>query len=79
MLKLIALNYTVMLNDDSQWLNIREKNNNFLGTSLIGFSDTRFSHKKRCYQTNIKHILSLCCFYINSKIECEIIAIQKFI
>ncbi len=40
MLKLIALNYTVMLNGYSQWLNIREKKIP-RDISSIGINDTR--------------------------------------
>ncbi len=35
MLKLIALNYTVMLNGYSQWLNIKGKNNFILFNSIF--------------------------------------------
>ncbi len=41
MFKLIALNYTVMLNGYSQWLNIRGKKEQFpRDISSIGISDT---------------------------------------
>ncbi len=40
MLKLIALNYTVMLNDFNQWLNIRGKNLFHRDISIIGINDT---------------------------------------
>ncbi len=73
MLKLIALNYTVMLNGYSQWLNIKGENN-FIETSVVLISVMlAFNHKKDA----IKEILnSLCCLYIvHLKIECEIIAI----
>ncbi len=73
MLKLIAFNYTVMLNGHSQWLNI-EKKNNFLETSVVLVSVIlAFSHKKYAIKQILK-ILCLC-FYINLKIECEIIVI----
>ncbi len=59
MLKLIALNYTVMLNGYSQWLNIREKNN-FIETSVLLVSVIlAFSHKK----VAIKQILNIYCLY----------------
>ncbi len=64
MLKLIALNYTVMLNGYRQWLNIRGENN-FIETLVVLVSVIlAFSHKK----TNIKNMLSLRCLYINLKI-----------
>ncbi len=45
MLKLIAVNYTVMLNGYSQWLK-----NNFIETSVVLVSVIlAFSHKKRCH------------------------------
>ncbi len=72
MLKLIALNYAVLLNGYSQWLNIKGKKY-FTETSVVLISVMlAFNHKK----VNIKNILSLCCLYIvHLKIECEIIAI----
>ncbi len=69
MLKLIALNYTVMLNGYSQWLNIRKKY--FLETSVYWPA----AIKKMPLNKILENILSLCCLYINFKIECEIIAI----
>ncbi len=46
MLKLIAVDYTVMLNGYSQWLNIKGKNN-FIETSVVLISVMlAFNHKK---------------------------------
>ncbi len=46
MLKLIAVNYTVMLNGYSQWLNIKG-GNNFIETSVVLISVMlAFNHKK---------------------------------
>ncbi len=75
MLKLIALNYTVMLNVYSQWLNIKGEKN-FIETSVVMISVMlAFNHKKDALK-KYKNILSLCCLYIvHLKIECEIIAI----
>ncbi len=55
MLKLIALNYTVMLNGYSQWLNIK-------GTSVVLISVMlAFNHKKDA----IKEILlKIYCLYV---------------
>ncbi len=47
MLKLIAVNYTVMLNGYSQWLNIRGKKLFCRGISSIGISDTGLQSKKK--------------------------------
>ncbi len=59
MLKLIALNYNVMLNGYSQWLNIR--GHFFIGKSvLIGIVILAFSHKKDA----IKQILKIYCLYV---------------
>ncbi len=72
MLKLIALNYTVMLNGHSQWFNIKRKN--YFIETLISVI-LAFNHKKDAI-TEILKIYSLCCFYIvHLKIECVIIAI----
>ncbi len=71
MLKLIAVNYTVMLNGYSQWLNIKGKKVVLISVMLA------FNHKK-VYKIYLykKNILSLCCLYIvHLKIECEILAI----
>ncbi len=47
MLKLISLNYTVMLNGYSQWLNIKGKKNNFIETLVVLISVMlAFNHKK---------------------------------
>ncbi len=47
MLKLIALNYTVMLNGYRQWLNIRGENS-FIETLVVLVSVIlAFSHKKK--------------------------------
>ncbi len=73
MLKLIALNYTVMLNGFSQWLNIKGKNY-FIETSVVLISGMPSIIKKMPLK-KYKNILYLCCLYINLKIECEIIAI----
>ncbi len=46
MLKLIAVNYTVILNGYSQWLNIKGKKNNFIETSVVLISVMlAFNHK----------------------------------
>ncbi len=59
MLKLIALNYTVMLNGYSQWLNIKGKNN-FIETSVVLISVMlAFNHKDA-----IKEILKIYCLYV---------------
>ncbi len=59
MLKLIALNYNVMLNGYNQWLSIR--GNFFIGKSvLIGISDTGLQSKKDA----IKQILKIYCLYV---------------
>ncbi len=55
MLKLIAVNYTVMLNGYSQWLNIKGKNN-FIETSL-GLISVMLA-------LSILKIYCLCCLYI---------------
>ncbi len=75
MLKLIAVNYTVILNGYIQWLNIKGENN-FIETSVVLISVMlAFNHKKVPLK-KYKNILSLCCLYIvHLKIECEIIAI----
>ncbi len=60
MLKLIALNYTVMLNGCSQWLNIKGKNY-FIETSVVLISVMlAFNHKKDA----IKEILKIYCLYV---------------
>ncbi len=76
MLKLIALNYTVMLNGYSQWLNIKGKNN-FIETSVVLISVMlAINHKKDAIKEILKIYCLLCCLYIvHLKIECEIIAI----
>ncbi len=57
MLKLIAVNYTVMLNGYSQWLNIKGKNN-FIETSVVLISVMlAFNHKKDAIKRNIKNML----------------------
>ncbi len=59
MLKLIALNYTVMLNGYSQWLLRGE--NNFIETSVVLISVMlAFNHKKDA----IKEILKIYCLYV---------------
>ncbi len=75
MLKLIAVNYTVMLNGYSQWLNIKGKNN-VIETSVVLISVMlAFNHKKDAIKEILK-IYCLCCLYIvHLKIECEIIAV----
>ncbi len=61
MLRLTALNYTVMLNGYSQWLNI--KKNNFLETSVVSVSlILTFSHKKDA----IEQVLKIYCLYVVS-------------
>ncbi len=47
-----------------------EKTKQFYRDSSIGISDTRLQSLNKC-----KKKYRLCCFYINLKIECEIIAI----
>ncbi len=76
MSKLIAVNYTVMLNGYSQWLNIKGENY-FIETSVV-LIFMIFNHKKDA----IKEILKMYCLYVvctlyivHLKIECEIIAI----
>ncbi len=60
MLKLVALNYTVMLNDYSQGLNSREK---ILEKSVVLVSVIlAFSHNKDA----IKQILKIDCLYVFS-------------
>ncbi len=60
MLKLIAVNYTVMLNGYSQWLNIKGKNI-FIETSVVLISVMlAFNHKKDA----IKEILKIYCLYV---------------
>ncbi len=60
MLKLIAVNYTVMLNGYSQWLNIKGKNN-FIETSVVLISVMlAFNRKKDA----IKEILKIYCLYV---------------
>ncbi len=54
MLKLIALNYTVMLNGYSQWLNIRKKKNPRASVVLVSVILV-LSHKKDA----IKQILKI--------------------
>ncbi len=56
MLKLIALNYTVMLNGYSQWLNIRGTTSVVLVSVILAFT-----HKNA-----IKQILKICYFYVVS-------------
>ncbi len=75
MLKLIAVNYTVMLNGYSQWLNIKGEFF-FIETSVVLISVMlTFNHKKDAIKEILK-IYCLCCFYIvHLKIECEIIVI----
>ncbi len=47
MLKSIALNYTVMLNGYSQWLNIKGEKNYFIEASVVLLSVMlAFNHKK---------------------------------
>ncbi len=46
MLKLIALNYTVMLNGYSQWLNIKGEKQFYRDISSIDISDAGLHHKK---------------------------------
>ncbi len=50
---------------------------NFIEKSVLVSVILAFSHKKKKMPLNkyYKNILSLCCLYINFKIECEIIAI----
>ncbi len=75
MLKLISLNYTVMLNGYSQWLNIRGKNY-FIETLVVLVSVIlAYNQKKMPLNKQTKNTLSLCCLYINLKIEYTIIAI----
>ncbi len=60
MLKLIAVNYTVILNGYSQWLNIKGENN-FIDTSVVLISVMlAFNHKKDA----IKEILKIYCLYV---------------
>ncbi len=57
MLKLIAVNYTVMLNDYSQWLNIKGKNY-FIETSVVLISGMlAFNHKKMPLKKYKKYIV----------------------
>ncbi len=68
MLKLLALNYNVMLNGYSQWLNIRGhslEGNQYQLVSVI----LAFSHKKKMTLNKHSNILYLCCLYIHLKIE----------
>ncbi len=56
MLKLIAVNYTVMLNGYSQWLNIKGEFFFFIETSVVLISVMlAFNHKKDA----IKEILKM--------------------
>ncbi len=60
MLKLIAVNYTVMLNGYSQWLNIKGKNY-FIETSVVLISVMlAINHKTDA----IKEILKIYCLYV---------------
>ncbi len=60
MLKLIAVNYTVMLNGYSQWLNIKGEKY-FIETSVVLISVMlAFNHKKDA----IKEILKIYCLYV---------------
>ncbi len=59
MFKLIPLNYTVMLNGYSQWLNIKGENY-FIETSVVLISVMlAFNHKKDAIKEILKNILSL--------------------
>ncbi len=55
MLKLIAVNYTVMLNGYSQWLNIKGKKH-FIETSVISVM-LAFNHKKDAIKEILKNIV----------------------
>ncbi len=72
MLKLISLNYTVMLNGYSQWLNIRGKN--YFIETLVVLVSVILAYNQKKMPLN-KNTLSLCCLYINLKIEYTIIAV----
>ncbi len=64
MLKLIALNYTVMLNGCSQWLNIQGENN-VIETSVVLISVMlAFSHKKDAIKEILKIYCCLCCLHL---------------
>ncbi len=56
MFKLIALNYTVMLNGYSQWLDIKGKKTFFRDISSIAISDAGLDV--------IKEILNIYCLYV---------------
>ncbi len=61
MLKLIAVNYTVMLNGYSQWLNIKGEFFFFIETSVVLISVMlAFNHKKDAIE-EILNIYCLCC------------------
>ncbi len=63
MLKLIAVNYTVMLNGYSQWLNIKGKNN-FIATSVVLISVMpAFNHKKDAIKENTVFMLFVHCTF----------------
>ncbi len=67
MLKLIALNYTVMLNGYSQWLNIKEKNN-FIETSVVLISVMlAFNHKKDAIKEILKYTVFM--LFVHSTFE----------
>ncbi len=74
MFKLIAFNYTVLLNGYSQWLNIRggvfHRDIGSIVSVILAFSHKHMPLKN--YKTNM---LSLCSLYIILKILSEIIAI----
>ncbi len=58
MLKLIAVNYTVMLNGYSQWLNIKGKKLFYRDISSIDISDAGLK------KDAIKEILKIYCIYV---------------
>ncbi len=58
MFKLIALNYTVMLNGYTQWLNIKGKKQ--LYKEILIWVMLAFNHKRDA----IKYILNIYCLYV---------------
>jgi len=81
MLKLIALNYNVMLNDYSQWLNINGKNN-FIETSVVLISAMHKTIRKKMpsnkYKNYIVFMLFIYCKYIVIVCVCGIFMTYDF-
>ncbi len=57
MLILIALNYTVMLNGYSQWLNIRGRNQFPRDKGIINISDARLHKKKDAIKLAMQQLI----------------------